>query len=87
MHPQRDLKDVIGTLMRVLDGGEVTEDELKDVGFEAEGDLETLLNEAWVKLREFARDRELRANDPQLDSGQRVGLQDSLDRIVKACSR
>jgi hypothetical protein len=46
-----------------------------------------ILNEAYVKLREFANDRELRAKDPQFDCDMRTGLQDSLDRIVKACSR
>ncbi len=45
-----------------------------------------ILNEAWVKLKEFARDRALRAKDDQLDRDMRDDLQDSLDRIVKACS-
>ena len=71
--------------MRVLDGGEVTPDELEHVGFEAEGELETILNEAWVKLKEFVNDRALRAKDSQRDADMRAGLQDSLDRIVKAC--
>jgi hypothetical protein len=86
MHRLRDVKDVVGTLMRVCGGGEVTPDELADIGFEAEGELETILNEAWVKLKEFANDRELRARDAQRDADMRAGLQDSLDRIVKACS-
>jgi hypothetical protein len=48
---ERDIKDVIGVLMRVLDGGEVSHEELDELGFEADGELETALNEAYVKLR------------------------------------
>jgi hypothetical protein len=85
MQHRDDVKDVVGTLMRVLGGGEVAPEELQDIGFEAEGELETILNEAWVKLREFANDRELRAQDPERDRAMRAGLQESLDRIVMAC--
>jgi hypothetical protein len=58
---ERDIKDVIGVLMRVLEGGEISHDELDDLAFEADGELETALNEAYVKLREFANDREPQA--------------------------
>jgi len=51
-------KEVVGLLMRVLGGGEVSHKELDDLGFEADGELETALNEAYVKLREFANDRD-----------------------------
>jgi len=30
---ERDIKDVVGILMRVLDGGEISSDELDDLGF------------------------------------------------------
>jgi hypothetical protein len=84
---ERDIKDVIGILMRVLDGGEVSDDELDDLGFEAEGELEVALNEAYVKLREFANDRSLRRNDPRRDRSMRLELQDCLDKVVRACDR
>jgi hypothetical protein len=82
---ERDIKDVIGVLMRVLEGGEISHDELDDLAFEADGELETALNEAYVKLREFANDRDLRAKNLKLDRNMRSQLQGCLDNIVKAC--
>jgi hypothetical protein len=82
---ERDIKDVIGILMRVLDGGEISHGELDDLAFEANGELETALNEAYIKLREFANDWDLRLNDLKMDRGMRFELQDCLDNIVKAC--
>jgi hypothetical protein len=82
----RDIKDVIGILMRVLDGDEVSHEELDDLAFEADGELETALNEAYVKMREFANDRDLRLNDPKTDRSMRSQLQVCLDNIVKASS-
>lgn len=73
--------------MRVLDGDEVRESELSDLGFEAEGDLETALNEAYVQLGEFARALDLRRMDPDVDLRMRADLQVCLDRIVKACEQ
>ena len=84
---ERDVKDVIGILMRVLDGGEVSHDELDDLAFEAEGELEVALNEAYVELREFANDRELRMKDPERDRNMRSQLRVRLDNIVTACDR
>ena len=84
---ERDVKDVIGSLMRVLDGGEVSHDELDHLAFEAEGELEVAVNEAYVELREFANDRELRMNDPERDRNMRSQLRVRLDNIVTACDR
>jgi hypothetical protein len=84
---ERDIKDVIGVLMRVLDGGEVSQEDLDDLEFEADGELEEALNEAYVKLREFASDRDLRLRDPKVDRGMRSDLQACLDKIVRACDR
>jgi hypothetical protein len=61
---ERDIKDIVGVLMRVLDGGEVLPAELNDLDFEAEGELEAVLNAAFIKLQEFAYDRELRQSEP-----------------------
>lgn len=71
--------------MRVLDGGEISHEELDDLAFEADGELETTLNEAYVKLREFANDRDVRLNDLKLDRNMRSELQECLDNIVKVC--
>jgi glucose-6-phosphate-specific signal transduction histidine kinase len=84
---ERDIKDVIGVLMRVLEGGEISHEELDELAFEADGELETVLNEAYVKLREFANDRDLRLNDLKLDRNMRSELQECLDNIVKACDQ
>ena len=56
----RDVKDVIGVLMRVIDGGEVSQGELADLGFDAEGEVQAILNEAYIRLLEFAHDRTAR---------------------------
>ena len=84
---ERDVKDVVGILMRVLDGGEISQSELDDLAFEAEDALEIALNEAYVELREFANDRDLRLNDPVKDRTMRSRLQTCLDNIVKASER
>jgi hypothetical protein len=80
----RDIKDIVGVLMRVLGGGEVLPAELDDLDFEAEGELAAALNEAFIKLREFAYDRDLRQSDPARDRAMRAELQACLDRIVQA---
>ena len=84
---ERDVKEVIGILMRVLDGGEVSQSELDDLAFEAEDALEIALNEAYVELRQFTNDRDLRLNDPVKDRTMRSRLQACLDNIVKASQR
>ena len=61
-----DIKDVIGVLMRILGGGDVSQVELDDLGFDADGELQTVMNEVYIKLREFAHDRPLRAKDREL---------------------
>jgi len=38
--------------------------ELNDLEFEADGKLEIALNAAFIKLQEFAYDRDLRRSDP-----------------------
>jgi len=82
---ERDIKEVIGCLMRALDGGEISHEELDDLTFKADGELETALNEAYVKLREFANDRDVRLNDLQRDRNMRSELGRCLNNIVKAC--
>jgi hypothetical protein len=80
---QRDVKEIIGTLMRVLDGAEISQDELTDMGFEAEGDLREVLNQAYIKLLEFLHDRPSRLNDEEVDRKMRSALQECLDEIIR----
>jgi hypothetical protein len=54
---ERDVKEVIGALMRVLGGDEISREEVEELAFEASGDLQAALNEAYIKLLEFAFDR------------------------------
>jgi hypothetical protein len=44
---RRDVKEIVGLLMRVLGGGEVSVDEVEVSAFEAAGALQTALNEAY----------------------------------------
>ena len=80
----RDVKEIVGVLMHVLDGGEVPHEQVTELSFEADGELQRALNEAYIKLLEFAHDRELRLNNAELDREARSALQTCLDRIVAA---
>lgn len=81
----QDIKELIGGIMRILDHGEMAEAEVLDLGFEAEGKLQPVLNEAYIKLLEFVHDRELRRADPDLDERRRAALQEALHKIVLIC--
>jgi hypothetical protein len=80
----RDVKEIVGVLMHALDGGEVSQDQLTELSFEADGELQHALNKAYIRLLEFAHDRELRLNNAELDREARSALQTCLDRIVVA---
>ena len=80
----RDAKEIVGVLMQILGGAEVSHDQLTELSFEADGELQGALNEAYIRIVEFAYDRELRIRDPALDRAMRGALQASLDRIVAA---
>lgn len=56
-----------------------------DLDFEAEGKLRAALNDAYIKLLEFAHDRDLRRTNPGLDTAERAALRDSLKKIVQLC--
>ena len=79
----RNVKDLIGVIMHVLDGAEISEADVLDLEFEADGELLAALNDAYIKLLEFAHDRERRMNDRQLDQQARATLQRVLDEIVR----
>jgi hypothetical protein len=79
----RDIKELIGMLMRVIDNAEVTEAEILELDFDAEGELLMALNEAYIGLLEFAHDRDLRAGDRALDHKERSVLRQSLSKIVQ----
>jgi rRNA-processing protein FCF1 len=85
----RDIKDVIGILMRVADGGEVSQAELEDLGFDADGAgaVQAALNDAYIKLLEFAHDHEKRIGDHALDRVMRSALLQCLERIVSTYDR
>jgi len=87
MTMDRDVKELIGVLMRVLGGGETSQAELEDLAFDADGELEAVLNNAYIKLIEFVHDRDLRLNDQDADRRLRSCLQECLDDIVTACDR
>jgi hypothetical protein len=79
----RDVKDVIGVIMRVLDGAEISQDDVLELEFEAEGELLAALNEAYIKLLEFAHDREQRLGDRHLDARERATLHHVRNEIVR----
>jgi hypothetical protein len=76
---------MVGLLMRALDHAEITEEEVLDLEFEAEGELLSALNEAYIHLLEFVLDRDRRASDRELDQKERRVLEDSLNKIVQLC--
>jgi hypothetical protein len=81
----RDVKEMVGLLMSVLDYAEVAEQEVLDLEFEADGALLAALNEAYIHLLEFVHDRDLRSSDRELDQKARTILRDSLNKIVELC--
>jgi hypothetical protein len=81
---ERDLKEVVGALMRVLDGGTISRAEVEDLAFEATGDLQVALTDAFIKLLDFAFDCESGKTTP--DAPTRAGLQRCLDNIVRAAT-
>jgi len=78
-----DVKELVGTIMRVLGGADITEAEVLDLSFDAEGEALEALNDAYIKLLEFVHDRDLRQANPDLDKQERAALEDSLKRIVR----
>ena len=80
---QGDIKEVVGVLMRVIGGGETTRDEVENLMFDADGDLGIAVNEGFLKLMEFAYDRDARMKDVARDSVMRAELQLALDEIVR----
>lgn len=73
--------------MRVLDGDEISESELADLDFDAEGELETALEETYLRLEAFAEALDIRLADPDIDRRMRAELQTCLDAIVEICDR
>ena len=83
----RDVKEIVGATMRALGGGEISRDEVMDLSFEADGELLAALNEAYIKLLEFAHDVELFKRDKDAFHAARIGLDDCLHKILDACDR
>jgi hypothetical protein len=79
---ERDVKEVIGALMRVLDGGTISRAEVEDLAFDATGDLQIALDEAFIKLLEFAYDCEKGEKKASVEL--LSDLQTSLDNVVRA---
>jgi hypothetical protein len=82
-----DIKEVVGILMRILAGGEITLDEVEDLDFDSDPALAPVINETYIKLLEFVHDREARQGDAEADRAARAGLQVCLDRIVTICEQ
>ena len=78
-----DIKEIVGALMRVLGGGEIRREEVEDLAFDADGDLLQALNEAYLRLLEFAHDRDVRWIDLQHDRDIRARLEEALNEIVR----
>jgi hypothetical protein len=80
-----DIKELIGTLMRVAANEEITEAEIIDLDFEADSQLLPALNDAYIRLLEFVHDRDLRVTDRDLDRRERAALLDDLNKIASLC--
>jgi hypothetical protein len=83
----RDVKDVVGLLMRALNGEDITQADLEDLGFEGEGEVQTALNEGYIALLKFVQKRDAGRNNPAAERAMQQNLQACLDRIVAACDR
>lgn len=82
----RDVKDVVGIIMRVLDGAEISEDGVLDVEFDADGAVLAVLDEACIMLLAFVHDHDRRLSDRQLDQNARgVAGGSWADRRAQRC--
>jgi len=79
---QGDLKEVVGTLMRVLGGARISREEVEELAFDASDELETALNRAFVQLLQYAYDCDAGVKAP-LRPEVRACLEDSLDEIIR----
>lgn len=77
-----DIKELLGALMRVVGGGEISRAEVEDLAFDPAGEQGALLNEAYIELLEFAYDQEARLSDHELDGAMRARLEATLNRIA-----
>jgi hypothetical protein len=77
-----DIMDVVGAIMFVLAGAELPVVYVEVLEFDAIGELESALNEAFITLLEFAHDHHLRASNQSLDREMRSELQRSLEKIA-----
>ena len=82
----RDIKEIVGVLMRVVGGDEISLGEVMDLSFDAEGDLQEAANDAYIRLLQFAHDREERLGEPLRDQARRHELARCLERIVNAAN-
>ena len=80
-----DLKEVVGALMCVLGGEKISRGEVEDLAFEADGELQIALNEAYIRLLEFAYDCDAGLDSQKPSDDMRAALQHSLDEIIR-CS-
>src|ERR1051325_10416200 len=80
-------KEIVGVLMRVLNGGDVSLAELAELSFLAESELRAALIDAHVSLLEFACHRDLRSRDLAADRAMRAELEMCLERIAQICER
>jgi hypothetical protein len=78
-----DVKELVGLLMRVVGGYEATVDEIEELEFIADEALEPIVNTAYIKLVEFAFDREERSNNPALDASARLELEGLLKELAR----
>jgi hypothetical protein len=78
-----DIKEVVGVLMRVLSGGEVSRDEVGVWNSRRPVSFWQHSTSAYIKLLEFAFDHEARLTNSELDRALRAGLQDSPNNIVR----
>jgi hypothetical protein len=80
---QQDITDLVGVLMRIVGGGETSIDEVEALTFDCADYLRPALDEAFIKLLEFAHDRDLRARNTGLDLEARSELEGLLNRIAR----
>ena len=78
----RDVKDMIGAIMCVLDGAEIPEDEIVDLAFDADGKTA-----GCAKRSAIAHDRERRIKDSHFDQEARTTLQRVLNEVARLSMR
>jgi len=79
-----NVEKVANLLLQVLDGKEISYDELHSATWTADGKLDEIARKAWLALQEWRADRDIRDSEPEYADARREKLQELLEQLQQA---